>query len=85
MKINGVFRNGKIELAELPPNISEAVVSVFFYPDISLSELAIDKKMASELREKFATFTDWENPEMDVYNDCDLAKADFIENRRSCN
>lgn len=67
MKINGVYRNGKIELTELPPpDISEAAVSVVFYPDISLSELGIDKKNASELREKFSTFTDWENAEMDV-------------------
>lgn len=80
MRISGVYRNGKIELAELPPNISEAVVSIFFYPDISLSELGINKRAASELREKFSTFTDWENSEMDVYNDYDLAKIDLAEN-----
>lgn len=80
MKINGVYRNGKIELAELPPNINEAVVSVSFYPAISLSELQIDEKAASDLREKFSAFTDWENPEMDIYNDYDLAKAALAEN-----
>ncbi|MGI9035974.1 MAG: hypothetical protein ACR2GD_08045 [Pyrinomonadaceae bacterium] len=80
MKINGIYRNGKIELAELPPNISEAVVSIIFYPDISLSEFGIDKKNVSELREKFSAFTDWENAEMDVYNDYDLAKTNLAEN-----
>lgn len=80
MKINGVYRNGKIELAELPPNISEAVVSVSFYPDISLTELQIDERTAADLREKFSAFSDWENPEMDIYNDYDLAKADLAEN-----
>lgn len=79
MRVNGIYKNGQIELTQLSYGISEATVSVIFYPDVSLSELGIDKNTAADLRHKLATFTDWEDSAMDIYNDYDAAKAALIE------
>ena len=43
--------------------------------DIDLQTLNIGESAASELRGKFAAFEDWSDPEMDVYNDYDNARA----------
>lgn len=74
MKVNGVYKNGVIETTQLPQGISEATVSVIFYPDVSLSELGIDENAAADLRHQFAAFTDWEDLAMDIYNNYDAAK-----------
>lgn len=42
--------------------------------DIDLRTLEISKAEASELREKFAAFEDWNDSALDVYNDYDNAK-----------
>jgi hypothetical protein len=42
---------------------------------IDLQALGIDQAQAAELRASFATFEDWNNPEMDIYNDYDAAKS----------
>jgi hypothetical protein len=75
MRVNGIYKNGQIKLTQLPQGISEAVVSVIFYPDVSLSELGIDENAAADLRHQFAAFTDWEDPLMNIYDDYDTAKA----------
>ncbi len=74
MKVNGIYRNGRVELAQLPPGITEAAVSVICYPDVSLSALGIDAETAADLHHSFASFTDWEDPTMDAYNDYDAAR-----------
>ncbi len=74
MKINGMYRNGRVELAQVPPGITEAAVSVIFYPDVSLATLGIDAETAADLRHRFASFTDWEDSAMDAYNDYDAAR-----------
>lgn len=79
MIVNGVYKDGVIELSHLPQGISEAAVSVIFYPDVPLSELGIDENAAADLRHQFAAFTDWEDPAMDIYNDYDAAKAALLE------
>ena len=43
--------------------------------DVDLRALGIGEEQAAELRHKFATFEDWNDPEMDIYNDYDAAKA----------
>lgn len=43
---------------------------------VSLAEHDIDPAQAAELRAHLATFaSEWERPEMDVYDDYDAAKA----------
>ena len=77
--IEGICRNGKIELSEAPSDVCEGtrVVVTFLPPDsIDLRERGIDKAQAAELRARLACFTeDWESPEMNVYDNYDEEKA----------
>jgi hypothetical protein len=72
--IEGVFRDGAIELAEVPGDIREAKVIVTFLPatnggPVDLAERGIDQQQAVALRSKLRSFAeDWERPEMDVYD-----------------
>jgi hypothetical protein len=43
--------------------------------EINLQGLGINKEQAAELRAKLSSFSDWDDPEMDVYNTYDAAKA----------
>ena len=77
LTVEGTYKDGKVELSEPPPEIAEARVLVTFLiaEDIDLQERGISQEQAAELRASFATFEDWNNPEMDIYNDYDTAKA----------
>ena len=69
--VEGVFRNGKIELAETPLDVDEARVIVTFLPNgaANLAERGIDEAQAGNLRARLTTFAeDWEMPEMDAYD-----------------
>lgn len=70
--IEGVYRGGKIELAEKPPDVREGTrVIVTFLPSnsIDLQARGIDKAQAADLRARLATFAeDWESPEMSIYD-----------------
>ena len=70
--IQGVFREGRIELIEPPPEGVEGRVIVTFLDEskpIDLAERGIDRQQASDLRRRLAAFTeDWQQPEMDVYD-----------------
>ena len=76
--IEGVFRQGRIELNETPGDVHDPtpVVVTFLEPrSIDLQAEGIDGTQAADLRARLATFVeDWEKPEMDVYNDYDGAK-----------
>ena len=78
--IEGVYRGGKIELAEMPPDAREGTpVIVTFLPtnSIDLQACGIDKAQAADLRARLATFAeDWESPEMSLYDNYDAAKAE---------
>lgn len=75
--VEGVYRNGKVELIEvpkeLPANGSAAIrVIVTFLPSpyVDLRERGIDEVQAAELRARLTTFAeDWNSPEMDIYDD----------------
>jgi hypothetical protein len=71
--VEGVYRDGKIELLEAPPDVQETRVIVTFLPKpgpVDLRERGIDEAQAAELRRRFRTIAgDWERPEMDVYDD----------------
>lgn len=79
--IEGIYRNGKIELKEEPINITEEVPVIVTFLEsgnINLPDRGINKKKAAELRARLATFAkDWESPEMDIYNNYDEAKKSY--------
>jgi hypothetical protein len=71
--VEGIYRNGQVELAETPEGVGgEARVLVTFLSSgaIGLRERGIDPSQAAELRGRLATFADeWDSPEMAVYDD----------------
>jgi hypothetical protein len=72
--VEGIFRNGKIDLLESPPTLEESRVLVTFLPPrsggVTLSDRSIDEKQAADLRARLALFAeDWNRPEMDVYDE----------------
>lgn len=77
--VEGIYRNGKIELADIPSDVrDETPVIVTFLESkaIDLRAQGIDEAQAADLRARLAVFTEeWESPEMDVYDDYDSAKA----------
>jgi hypothetical protein len=77
--IEGVYRNGKVELTEVPSDVHAEmrVLVTFLEPQsIDLQARGIDEAEAAELRARLATFAeDWDSPEMAIYDDYDAAKA----------
>jgi hypothetical protein len=80
--IEGVYRNGKIELSEIPPGIkNDTFVIVTFLQSgqtdfIDLRARGIDEKQAANLRGRLSTFAEeWNSPEMEIYDDYDRAKS----------
>lgn len=69
--IEGVFRDGKVELLEpAPPNATGRVIVTFLSPMVvDLSQRGIPEEQAADLRRRLAAFAeDWDRPEMDVYD-----------------
>lgn len=69
--VEGIYRDGKVELLEKPVNVDEARVIVTFLPEgaVNLSERGIDEAQAISLRSRLSAFTeDWELPEMEAYD-----------------
>ncbi len=77
--VEGVYRDGKIELSELPGGVREEmrVIVTFVEPrGVPLGPRGIDQAQAAKLRDNLAAFAeDWESPEMEVYDDYDAARA----------
>ncbi|MEZ4869231.1 MAG: hypothetical protein R3C14_48360 [Caldilineaceae bacterium] len=75
--VEGIYRDGKVELKEVPTEIIDSVsneirVIVTFLPSpsIDLRRRGIDETAAAELRARLLPFAaDWEQPEMDLYDD----------------
>jgi hypothetical protein len=69
--VEGIYRDGKVELLETPADVDEARVIVTFLPDgaVNLSERSIDEAQAASLRARLSAFAeDWELPEMGAYD-----------------
>lgn len=69
--VEGIFRDGKVELLETPDDVDEARVIVTFLPEgaVNLSERGIDEAQAASLRARLRAFAeDWERPEMGAYD-----------------
>jgi hypothetical protein len=71
--VEGTYREGKVELTELPADVKEARVIVTFLPKegpIDLRALGISEAQAADLRWRLRTIAeDWDSPDMDVYDD----------------
>jgi len=70
--LEGVFRNGKVELLHAPENIAEARVIVTFLPGLIESEGTpfISPAELAELRGQLAAWEeDWNAPGMEAYDD----------------
>ncbi|MFN5864291.1 MAG: hypothetical protein ACK451_20465 [Pseudanabaena sp.] len=77
--VEGIYRNGQIELRESPTNLLEGtriIVTFLETKTIDLASQSIDKAQAELLRTSLSTFAeDWNSPEMSIYDDYDAAKA----------
>lgn len=73
--IEGVYRGGKVELSEVPPNVGEdtpVIVTFLIGRYVDLESRAVTRKQAMLLRERMAGFAEeWDNPEMDIYDHYD--------------
>lgn len=69
--IEGVYRDGKVELLEpAPPEVEGRVIVTFLSsPPVNLAERGIDEARAADLRRRLSAFADdWNRPDMDVYD-----------------
>lgn len=77
--VKGVYRNGKIELAESPgdvPDETRVIVTFLESGQVDLRARGIAEAQAAELRARLAPFAeDWDDPAMDAYDNYDAAKA----------
>ena len=77
--VEGVYRDGKIELTELPGEVcneTRVIVTFLATYHIDLQARGIDEAQAAELRAQLGTFTEeWNSPEMDLYDNYDAVKA----------
>jgi hypothetical protein len=71
--VEGVYRNGKVELIE---PIAEAegsrVIVTWVHPasPVDLRDRGIDESQAADLRRRLGRFTeDWDRPEMNAYDE----------------
>jgi hypothetical protein len=79
ISVEGVYRNGRIELTENPNNVPEGtcvIVTFVRSNDIDLASQGIDREQVKALSASLAKFSDdWNSPEMSVYVNYDAAKA----------
>ena len=77
--VEGVYRNGKIELTELPGEVRDdtrVIVTFLETSDIDLQERGIDEAQAAALRAQLGSFAEeWDSPNMALYDNYDAAKA----------
>lgn len=71
--VDGIFRNGKIELLETPSQQEGTRVVVTFLTPlgrVDLREHGIDEAAAADFRARVGAIAeDWDDPAMDVYNE----------------
>ncbi|HEV8606545.1 MAG TPA: hypothetical protein VGQ99_14320 [Tepidisphaeraceae bacterium] len=71
--VEGIFRNGKVELLEPAPQAGESRVLVTFLQNggaVNLPERGIDEDQAADLRNRLGAIAeDWQRPAMDVYDE----------------
>ena len=69
--VEGIFRNGRVELLEAPQDVQEARVIVTFLPVVAPGgEPTFTPEEFAELRGKLAAWEDdWHAPGMEAYDD----------------
>lgn len=71
--VEGVYRNGKVELVEPISEAEGSRVIVTWMPvanSVQLQDRGIDEPHAADLRHRLAAFAeDWDRPEMDIYDE----------------
>jgi len=71
--VEGVYRNGKVELLESLAEAEGSRVIVTWIQSVNtvdLRERGIDEPLAADLRRRLALFAeDWDRPEMSAYDD----------------
>ncbi|PSF33121.1 hypothetical protein C7H19_20565 [Aphanothece hegewaldii CCALA 016] len=79
--IEGIYKNGRIELVEQPNNVLEGtkvIVTFIKSNEIDLASHEIDPAQAEALRTNLTTFVDdWNSDEMSIYDNYDAAKYRF--------
>lgn len=80
-EIQGVYRDGKIQLDEVPRNIrvdTPVIVTFLTNGNVNLSERGINEIQAADLRARLTTFVEeWDSPEMDIYDNYDAANPTY--------
>ncbi len=70
--VEGIYRDGKVELLETPDVTEGMRVIVTFVPmpiSVDLSSRGIDREQAADLRSRLQSFAeDWDRPDMDAYD-----------------
>jgi hypothetical protein len=76
--VEGVYRDGKIELTERPEDVRDEtwVIATFLeMSHIDLRERGIDASQAAALREQLGSFAEeWDSPDMELYDNYDATK-----------
>ena len=70
--VEGVYREGTIELLERPPDLRMSRVIVTFLPskEVDLRARGISEAEAADIRWRMGAIgEDWDRPEMDVYDE----------------
>ncbi|MEH2233832.1 MAG: hypothetical protein V7K71_30065 [Nostoc sp.] len=79
--LEGIYRNGRVELTEQPTDINEGtrvIVTFVRSNEIDLASQGINKAQAEILRSHLATFADdWDSQEMSIYDNYDAAKTNL--------
>jgi hypothetical protein len=74
-RTRGIYRNGRVELTERPPNVPEDTNVIVTFPepgDVDLHAHGLAPEHAVGLRARLATFAvEWDSAEMDAYDNYD--------------
>ena len=77
--IEGIYRNGQIELLDEPTDVCDdtrVIVTFLKSGPIDLRKRGIDESQAVDLRARLSTFAEeWDSPEMNIYDDYDSFKS----------
>lgn len=77
--VEGIYYNGRVELAQLPPNIADGARVIVTFIDAEKMDSTgcdVDLTQLEFLRVSLATFAeDWNSPVMSVYDNYDAAKS----------
>lgn len=82
--VEGVYRNGKVELSEVPKDLPanrdteiRVIVTFLSPPLVDLPARGIDVAQAAELRARLMTFAeDWNSPVMAIYDEYESHQPD---------